>query len=366
MASTSGSAYGNNVDGSEGSYLDWQLSSQSVSGNYSVINWQAGWRFSSSSCRGLRNGEAYINGSTVYYDHDSGDGVHGYSSGHDHRPKLQTASGQITVYHDSNGTKSFNASVTMTGWNGGPNLVSSSGSVWWALPDLATTPAAPTAIRFSNITSTSVVASFDDGSDGGIVIDQRQIAYGTSPNLSETQFFPTWSGSRTYTITGLTPGTKYYFWAVCHNSKGWGAWGPRSEATTLRVPYPPSVPVISSIKQLSVVASFTANANGGATITAYEIGYGTSSTGPTTTVSSTSPKTITGLKPGTKYYFWSRAQNSVGWSSWSASSNATTIAGARIKVGAVWKNAVPYVRVGGVWKVARPWSRTTGVWKESS
>lgn len=357
MASTSGSVYGNNVDGSEGSYLDWQLGGQSVSGNYSLINWQAGWRFSTTSCRGLRLGEAYINDTNVYYNHNGGDGVHGYVSGHNHKPKLQTASGQITVYHNGDGTKNgMVMTVRMTGYSG----LLSEANGWFDLPSLATVPPAPQPVRLTNIGSTSLHASFYSNGDGGSQIYEWSIAYGTDPNYNQLSV-----SASDADITGLTPGTTYYFWARGRNAQGWGGWSSRTQATTLRVPDAPSTPTISSITQVSAVASFTPNGNGGAAITAYQIGYGTNSSGPTTTIAATSPQAITGLQPGTKYYFWARAQNSVGWGPWSAVTVATTIAGARINVGGVWQNAVPYVNVNGTWKVARTWGRSAGVWKES-
>lgn len=225
----------------------------------------------------------------------------------------------------------------------------------------ATVPAAPGAPVIGAISSTTVGITFTDGSNGGASIDSRQIGYGTSSSAPTS----TMASDGSDTVSGLTPGTLYYFWARTHNSVGYSAWSGRSQATTYRVPDAPSTPIISSVGPVSVVVSWTPNGDGGTAITGYEVGYGTSSSAPTTTVSATSPKTITGLQPGTKYYFWVRAQNSVGWSPYSASADATTIAGVRIKVGTVWKIAIPYVRDGGVWKLARPYVRTAGVWKET-
>lgn len=222
-------------------------------------------------------------------------------------------------------------------------------------------PNPPSAVSLSSLTSTSVVGSFSDGANNGDAIDDRQIGYGTS-SVSTTSIV---HSDRSTTITGLIPGTTYYFWARTHNSMGWGAWGPRSQITTLRTPFAPSAPSLSGVTPTSAIVSWTPPNNGGTGITGYQVGYGKSSTGPTTTVDAISPKTISGLIPGTKYYFWVRAKNSIGWGPWSNSSTNTTIAGARIKVGAVWAVAVPYVKVNGVWKVARPWVRVAGVWKEA-
>lgn len=355
---TSGTLNGNNVDGTEGSYLDWQLVSQNVSDNYSVINWQVGWRFSTTSCRGLRLGAANINGSPVYNDSDPGDGVHTYNSSHNHKPKLQTASGQVTIYHNADGTKTFSASVTMTGWQG----LKSSGSTNFTLPTIPRKSSPPSMPLISSITNNSVFVTFEDGT-GGAPIDSREIGYGTNPTTPQT-IVPS-DGSTT--ISGLSPGTTYYFWARTHNAAGYSDWSPRASATTHRVPDAPNAAGFSSLTQTSVSVSWTANGNGGAPITGYDIGYGTNSSSPTTIISaSTSPKTVTGLEPGTLYYFWVRAKNYVGASPWSAKTSVETIAGAWVKVGSTWKKAIPYVNVNGVWKLARVWVRSAGTWKETS
>lgn len=225
----------------------------------------------------------------------------------------------------------------------------------------ATVPASPSMPVLSNVNSTTVDVTFTDGGNGGSAIDSREIGYGTNATTPTS----TSSSDGSDTISGLTPGTLYYFWARTHNALGYSAWSARESTTTLRVPDAPNTPVLSSVTPTSMVVTWTPNGNGGAAITDYEVGYGTDSSAPTTSVSATSPKTLTGLTPGTIYYVWVRAQNSVGWSPLSASANAETVAGARIKVAGVWVVAIPYVKDAGVWKIAVPYVKVSGVWKET-
>ena len=207
----------------------------------------------------------------------------------------------------------------------------------------------------------SVYGDGDDGDNNGDTIDARQVGYGTSSTAP--QLYKTPASNGTTTITGLKPGTTYYFWYRTHNSEGWGPWSSRTSCKTWNVPSAPSSVSISSITQTSVYGTFKANASNGPAITKYEIGYGTSSSSPQSTIASDGSTTISGLLPGTKYYFWARAYNSVGWSSWSAVSSATLLAGAYVNVNNVWHAAVPYVNVNGVWKVATPMVKIAGVWK---
>lgn len=226
-----------------------------------------------------------------------------------------------------------------------------------------TIPAKPSTPNISSITATSVYVTFSDGDNGGDAIDARQIGYGTS----STSVQDTVSSDRSTTITGLSQGTTYYFWARTHNSEGWSAWSGRASAKTLKGPGAPSAPLLSSVRATSVDVAFSAPSDtGGSTITGYQIGYGTSSSAPASTVSATSPQVVTGLNPGTVYYFWVRARNSVGWGTWSAYRSIRTVAGAYIRVGAEMKLAVPYVKVGGVWKIAEPWIRNVGAWKRTT
>lgn len=226
-----------------------------------------------------------------------------------------------------------------------------------AAPDPPTTP------RISGVKATSVVASFSDGNNNGDSIDSRQIGYDTDSSGGSKSIV---SSDGSTTISGLSSNITYYFWARTHNSEGWSSWSGRSSARTLSVPTAPSAPLLSSVTATSVDVAWSANSDGGSPISAYQIGYGTSSTTPSTTISASSPQVVSGLTPGTTYYIFVRAKNSVGWSAWSKPTSMRTVAGAYIKVGDTWKLAVPYVNVGGTWKLAETWGRSAGVWKRSS
>lgn len=248
----------------------------------------------------------------------------------------------------------FRIGATGTSGFGGPT----SFTVWISR---ATVPPAPTPVWFENVGSTFLTAKFQNQGDGGAPFTDFHLAYGTDPNTD-----PYISSTGTSNITGLTPGTTYYFWARSVNSVGPGPWSVRTQVTTLNVPDAPSMPDLTNIQPTSVTVSWTPNGTGGSPFTGFQVGYSTSLTlPPSTIVSATSPKVISGLNPGTTYYFWVRAQNAIGFSAWSAPASNRTIAGARIQDGGIWKIAVPYVRQGGVWKLAVPWVKNAGEWKET-
>lgn len=221
----SGSLWGNNVDGTEGSYLDWQRTDVTEEGNYSTIAWQVGWRFVANGCRGLRLGNCVINGVTVYNDSDGGDGVHGFVSGHNHRPKLQTASGFLNIPHNDDGTKQFSASVRMTGFSG----ALSQGTTIWTMDAISRIPDAPSKPSFSDVKQRSLVASFTPNGTGGLPLIQYQLAYGLTGAANDT----TITSAETQPVTGLFPGRTYYFRARARNSVGWGPWSAISSVSTM-------------------------------------------------------------------------------------------------------------------------------------
>ena len=240
--------------------------------------------------------------------------------------------------------------------------------------DRSSAPGAPSKPAISNVLASSVLVKFSDGSNGGLAIDSRQIAYSLTTTATN------WvSSNGSTTVTGLTPGKTYNFWARCHNADGWGPYSVMSTVTLPNVPTAPSQPLLASATASTMDLSWSPSSGNGSTVTGYQVGYGTSPSGPTTIVSASSPQTITGLSPGTLYYFWVRAQNAVGYSAWSTPNSGSTVAGAYVYVhpatevfgGVVhqlggWTPAVPYVRVGGVWKPAEVWVNKQGVWSRTT
>lgn len=71
------------------------------------------------------------------------------------------------------------------------------------------------------------------------------------------------------------------------------------------------------------------------------------------------------LMPGRFFYWHVRSKNSAGWGTWSNIQTFTTVGGILVRVGGVWKNAVPYVKINGVWTAVEPFVRKSGVWTKT-
>jgi hypothetical protein len=255
----------------------------------------------------------------------------------------------------SSQTVTFSIGSTGTSGLGGPTSLS-------VAVNRASPPPAPTPVTFSLLTGTSVYTTFHSNGSNGATVTQWQLAY---HNANTTSGATVKTSDGTLSVVGLARGTTYYFWARGYNSEGWGPWSSVRSIRTLQVPDAPDPVVLSNITQTTVHTQFTGNGNGGAAVTQWQLGYGTSATAPQISVTSTGTLDVTGLTPGATYYFWARGLNSVGWGPYSARTSSKSKAGAYVLVGGVWKEAIPYVRVAGVWKVAEPWVRVYGIWKKT-
>lgn len=116
----------------------------------------------------------------------------------------------------------------------------------------------------------------------------------------------------------------------------------------------------------SIVYRFRSQGNGGLKILEWQIGYGTNPSKIQKNIKSNGTTTVTGLKPATWYYFWARGRNSKGWGPWSVRMARRTDAGARVKLGSSWKEAIPMVKYNGKWVVAEAWVKSGGVWKKAN
>jgi len=360
---SSGHAYGTVGGDGEFSYLDWQVVSQDVALNRSTIAWQAGWLFNTNSCRGLRNAQAIINGSTVYSDFAAGDHVHAYNPSHDHRPgtgNLQVASGTIQIAHNSDGTQTISTSITMTGFSGQV----SAGSASESLPTIPRFSTAPSKPVLTEVTDFSVRVQFTDGT-GGAPIDSRQIGYGITTDASDNF----WDSDGDDVVDeNLEAGDTYYFRARTHNAAGYSPWSEYETVTMLDVPDQMNTPEAQPMTQTTAVVTWVVpDSDGGSPIDHYTVGVNTVDDVETADYFDfdESPGLIEDLEPNTRYYFWVLATNDIGDSLWSESTFNETVAGAWVKVGAEWKRAVPWVKVAGVYKLAQPWVKVMGEWKET-
>lgn len=133
-------------------------------------------------------------------------------------------------------------------------------------------------------------------------------------------------------------------------------------------PSAPGKPTFSNITPTTVTVSWGASgSNGGKPITAYLMRRwnAASETGAHYDSSANNrTRNVTSLIPGRAFTFAIYALNADGYSNPSAASVITMPGGCYIRVGGVWKVAVPYVRSGGKWHVGMPYIRTGGVWKQ--
>ncbi len=129
--------------------------------------------------------------------------------------------------------------------------------------------------------------------------------------------------SPSYTDTGLTNGTPYYYVVTAVNSSGESAASSQATATPSAPATVPAVPTNLQATAGNTQISLTWTASTGAT--SYNVKRSTTSGGPYTKVSSpTSPSYIdTGLTNGTPYYYVVTAVNSVGESNPSSQATAT-------------------------------------------
>jgi len=172
---------------------------------------------------------------------------------------------------------------------------------------------APTNIS-ATASTTSITVSWSAVSGAtGYRVYSSTSAYGTYTQVGTTS-------STSYTATGLSRLTTYYYKVSAYNSTGESPQSSPAYATTaLDAPANISATAVSS-------TSITVSWSEVSEATYYYVYYSTSASGPYTqirTVSSTS-YTVTGLSQNTTYYFKVSAYSSAGESSQSSYASATT------------------------------------------
>ena len=191
---------------------------------------------------------------------------------------------------------------------------------------LAVIPTAPTVVTTvpSAITQTGVSTGGNVTVAGTTAVTSRGICWGVTvnPDITGTKTTNgTGTGIYTVNLPSLSPATTYHIRAYATNSIG-TSYGADEVFTTLPI-VAPSVTTadITIFTQTTATAGGNVTSNGGASVSALGVCYGTNPspdlTGPFTNDGSgtgnyTSP--LTGLNPGTLYYVRAYATNTVGTS----------------------------------------------------
>ena len=191
----------------------------------------------------------------------------------------------------------------------------------------ATLPGAPTGLAATPGNTQVALSWTGPPSNGGSAITSYNVYEGTSSG-GETLLQNTGSTSTTFTATGLTNGTQYYFDVTAVNGVGEGPVSTEASATPASVPVAPTA-LTATASDSQVALTWTAPTNnGGEPVTSYNIYLGTSSGGETllqNTGSTPTTFTATGLTNGTTYYFTVTAVNLVGESLSSNEVSATPV-----------------------------------------
>ncbi len=172
----------------------------------------------------------------------------------------------------------------------------------------ASAPSAPTANPATSLTSTSFSANWSASSGA----TSYYIDVGTTSGGTDIKSNVSVSSGTTYSVTGLTGGITYYYQVRAHNSSGTSG----NSNVVSQLTYSPAPVATAATTYLPDGSGFTANWNASTSATAYALDVSNNSSFPTsyytTTYPSVTSATVTGLLPGTNYYYRVRAIDNSG------------------------------------------------------
>ncbi len=183
-------------------------------------------------------------------------------------------------------------------------------------------PVAPSNLGSTVVSSTQINLSWtnNDATATGSKI------YRSTDGINYTWAYTTSQGVGSYSITGLSPSTPYYFKVAAYNSVGNSAYSNTMSATTMAVPPAPSnlAGTVASSSQINL--TWTNNDSSASGTKIYKSTDGVNFTWSYTMSQGVSSYSVTGLSASTTYYFKVAAYNSAGTSAFSGTVNATTMA----------------------------------------
>ena len=210
----------------------------------------------------------------------------------------------------------------------GVGLSPKSGEAQATPQQAATAPSAPQGLTASSGNGVVRLSWSAPASDGGAAVNGYNVYRGTSAGGESATPVATNVTTRSFTDSGLTNGTTYYFTVAAINAVGIS---PKStEASATPQATVPSAPLMVTVGagNATVAVSWSIPAtDGGSPITSYNVYRGTSAGGesatPVATNVATTSYTDNGVTNGTRYFYTVAAVNAVGVSAHSAEVSAT-------------------------------------------
>ena len=232
----------------------------------------------------------------------------------------KTVSSNVAIYSDDPVSPNTQYTYRIRSYN-------SVGFSAWVDTNAVTTPglppAAPSNLQATAISSSRIDLSWTDNStnEEGFKIERK---LGASGNYSEISTIPT--DINTYSNTGLSNSTNYYYRVRAYSSSGNSSYSNESNTTTLGVPpNAPSNTNAQAISSTQITVTWQDNASNeeGQRIV---MKTGSSDWGNTLVLNvNQTSQTFNNLTPQTTYYFKVMAYNSYGPSAWSGETFATTL-----------------------------------------
>lgn len=247
------------------------------------------------------------------------------------------------------------------GWSGYSDYV------YWTTK--ARAPSAPRSPSISQVTSDSLRLTWTAPSDsGGLAVIGYRVQVSTDSSFSNLVYDTyTVSTSRTRTIGGLNPNTRYYARVRASTSAFNGPYSSSvSDVTATERPSAPRSLHLTDVSPTEVTVAWTApSSNGGLPILGYRVEVADNaafapiaeSRWPT----GTSQK-VDGLVPGTKYYIRVYARNDDGYGPASSVITSETMPGVWIGTGSDWRPAILWVGDGTSWVQAQAHVGKGGEW----
>jgi hypothetical protein len=203
-----------------------------------------------------------------------------------------------------------------------------------------------------------------------------QVGSYTQSGSSSLDFRPDSAGKALYQASGTTgymthDGNGNLNFTVAFTWNGVSVFGNASGSTTMsgdrlpQAPGAPGTPTFSALAPTSATVAYTAASRGHADIDAYSLHYSTDPTFATETVlanTASLSQNVSGLTPGTTYYWRVNAHNGDGWGAFSASGSFTTLSGFYVWSGTDWRPTTVYTWDGTQWKVATVYTYKSGAW----